>query len=597
MQAASHSSSFTWATIRQQVFQYKKPLVYAHLIAILATLVSVPIPLLMPLLVDEVLLKQPGQAVSLMQSLLPQQWHTASAYIICILLLVISLRLMSLVISVLQARQFTFIGKQISFLIRERLVNHLPKVELREYETQGSGGISARCVTDVETLDKFISESLSKFLVAVLTIIGTAAILLWIDWQLGLIILLLNPAVIYFSRSFGRHVKDLKKRENAAFEAFQLALIETLDSIQQLRASQREGHYFSRVVNAASELKDHAIASHWKTDAVNRLSFTIFLVGFEIFRAIAMLMVVFSDLTVGQIFAVFGYLWFMMGPVQEILNIQYSYYSANAALARLNQLFELKQEPSYPCETNPFAEQRQFDIDFKNVDFSYTAESPVLQDISLKLPAGKKVALVSVSGGGKSTLVNLLLGLYQKDRGDILFNGVPIEQVGYACIRSNIATVLQQPILFNTSVRENLSMGNQHSEQALWQALAIAELADTVKQLPEQLETLVGRSGVKLSGGQKQRLAIARMVLSDPQVVILDEATSALDTETEAKLHRNLKAFLQQRSTLIIAHRLSAIRQADLIYVLDDGKISQAGEHQQLIAQTGLYQTLYQHQH
>ncbi|GGB06478.1 ABC transporter ATP-binding protein [Agarivorans gilvus] len=596
MQAASHSSSFTWATIRQQVFQYKKPLVYAHLIAILATLVSVPIPLLMPLLVDEVLLKQPGQAVALMQSLLPQQWHSASAYIICILLVVISLRLMSLVISVLQARQFTFIGKQISFLIRERLVNHLPKVELREYETQGSGGISARCVTDVETLDKFISESLSKFLVAVLTIIGTAAILLWIDWQLGLIILLLNPAVIYFSRSFGRHVKDLKKRENAAFEAFQLALIETLDSIQQLRASQREGHYFSRVVNAATELKDHAIASHWKTDAVNRLSFTIFLVGFEIFRAIAMLMVVFSDLTVGQIFAVFGYLWFMMGPVQEILNIQYSYFSANAALARLNQLFELKQEPNYPCEINPFAEQRQFDIDFKNVDFSYTAESPVLQDISLKLPAGKKVALVSVSGGGKSTLVNLLLGLYQQDRGDILFDGVPIEKVGYACIRSNIATVLQQPILFNTSVRENLSMGKQHSEAALWQALAIAELADTVKRLPEQLDTLVGRSGVKLSGGQKQRLAIARMVLSDPQVVILDEATSALDTETEAKLHRNLKAFLQQRTTLIIAHRLSAIKQADLIYVLDDGKISQAGEHQQLLAQTGLYQTLYQHQ-
>jgi len=596
MQAASHSSSFTWATIRQQVFQYKKPLVYAHLIAILATLVSVPIPLLMPLLVDEVLLKQPGQAVALMQSLLPQQWHSASAYIICILLVVISLRLMSLVISVLQARQFTYIGKQISFLIRERLVNHLPKVELREYETQGSGGISARCVTDVETLDKFISESLSKFLVAVLTIIGTAAILLWIDWQLGLIILLLNPAVIYFSRSFGRHVKDLKKRENAAFEAFQLALIETLDSIQQLRASQREGHYFSRVVNAATELKDHAIASHWKTDAVNRLSFTIFLVGFEIFRAIAMLMVVFSDLTVGQIFAVFGYLWFMMGPVQEILNIQYSYFSANAALARLNQLFELKQEPNYPCEINPFAEQRQFDIDFKNVDFSYTAESPVLQDISLKLPAGKKVALVSVSGGGKSTLVNLLLGLYQQDRGDILFDGVPIEKVGYACIRSNIATVLQQPILFNTSVRENLSMGKQHSEAALWQALAIAELADTVKRLPEQLDTLVGRSGVKLSGGQKQRLAIARMVLSDPQVVILDEATSALDTETEAKLHRNLKAFLQQRTTLIIAHRLSAIKQADLIYVLDDGKISQAGEHQQLLAQTGLYQTLYQHQ-
>ncbi|WP_411994712.1 ABC transporter ATP-binding protein [Agarivorans sp. DSG3-1] len=592
----SASPAFTWATIRHQIFQYKKPLVYAHLIALLATLVSVPIPLMMPLLVDEVLLNQPGKAISVLQNILPEVWHKPSAYILSILAVVVTLRLSSLVVGVLQARQFTFIGKQISFLIRQRLVEHLPKVELREYETQGSGGISARCITDVETLDKFISESLSKFLVALLTIIGTACILLWIDWQLGLIILLLNPAVIYFSRSFGSHVKDLKKKENAAFEAFQLALIETLDSIQQLRATQRESHYFSRVVGAAGELKDYAIASHWKTDAVNRLSFTIFLVGFEIFRAIAMLMVVFSDLTVGQIFAVFGYLWFMMGPVQEILSIQYSYFSANAAMARLNQLFELKQEPHYPCEVDPFASKQNFDIQFKDVNFSYTEESPVLKNVSLTLPAGKKVAIVSVSGGGKSTLVNLLLGLYQKDSGQILLDNAPIEKVGYSTIRSNIATVLQQPILFNTTVRENLNMGREHNDEELWQALRLAELQVTVEKLPQQLNTIVGRSGVRLSGGQKQRLAIARMILAKPQVVVLDEATSALDTDTEAKLHRNLQGFLDNRSTLIIAHRLSAIKQADLIYVLDDGEISQAGEHQELIQQAGLYQTLYQHQ-
>ncbi|MDO6684012.1 MULTISPECIES: ABC transporter ATP-binding protein [unclassified Agarivorans] len=592
----SASPAFTWATIRHQIFQYKKPLVYAHLIALLATLVSVPIPLMMPLLVDEVLLNQPGKAISVLQNILPEVWHKPSAYILSILAVVVTLRLSSLVVGVLQARQFTFIGKQISFLIRQRLVEHLPKVELREYETQGSGGISARCITDVETLDKFISESLSKFLVALLTIIGTACILLWIDWQLGLIILLLNPAVIYFSRSFGSHVKDLKKKENAAFEAFQLALIETLDSIQQLRATQRESHYFSRVVGAAGELKDYAIASHWKTDAVNRLSFTIFLVGFEIFRAIAMLMVVFSDLTVGQIFAVFGYLWFMMGPVQEILSIQYSYFSANAAMARLNQLFELKQEPHYPCEVDPFASKQNFDIQFKDVNFSYTEESPVLKNVSLTLPAGKKVAIVSVSGGGKSTLVNLLLGLYQKDSGQILLDNAPIEKVGYSTIRSNIATVLQQPILFNTTVRENLNMGREHNDEELWQALRLAELQVTVEKLPQQLDTIVGRSGVRLSGGQKQRLAIARMILAKPQVVVLDEATSALDTDTEAKLHRNLQGFLDNRSTLIIAHRLSAIQQADLIYVLDDGEISQAGEHQELIQQAGLYQTLYQHQ-
>lgn len=585
--------AYSWQKIRQLIFSNKRPLLLAQVIAIFATLASVPTPLLMPLLVDEVLLEQPGPALAALDKILPSAWHGPTGYILSVLFLVFLLRLASTVLGVLQNRQFTIIGKQICFEIRRDLVDYLPKVQLREYETQGSGGISARCITDVETLDKFISESISKFVVAILTVIGTAAILLWLNWQLGLVILLLNPAVVYFSQSFGKRVKELKRKENAAFEAFQLALIETLDNIQQLRSAQREKHYFKEVVSAANELKQRAIDSQWKTDAANRLSFTVFLVGFEAFRAIAMLMVVFSDLTVGQIFAVFGYLWFMMGPVQELLNMQYSYFAANAALTRLNQLFAMQPEPHYPNQVNPFASEGDVAISLRDVDFSYNPESPVLQQVNLEVPAGRRVALVAVSGGGKSTMVNLLLGLYQADRGSIRFNGEPIEKIGYGCIRSNVATVLQQPILFNASVRDNLCLGANHDDQEIWQALDMAELGDTVRELEQGLEAQVGRNGIRLSGGQKQRMAIARMVLSNPKVVILDEATSALDTQTEARLHHNLRQFLKQRTTLIIAHRLSAIRQADIIYVLDDGRVSQSGEHQQLLAQPGLYQTLH----
>ncbi len=583
----------SWGMIRRRVLRQKKPLVTAHIIAIFATLVSVPIPLLMPLLVDEVLLDKPGIAVQTMQDLFPSAWWGPQLYILAILGLVVILRLFSLVFSVWQARQFTIIGKELSFYIRNKLLHHLPQVSLGEYETQGSGGISSRCITDVETIDKFLGETLSKFLISALTIVGTAIILLWLDWQLGLIILLLNPAVIYFSRSFGKRVKDLKKRENSAFEAFQQSLIETLDAIQQLRTVQREKQYFSRVIDAADELRNSAIQSQWKTDAVNRLSFTIFLVGFELFRAIAMLMVVFSDLTVGQIFAVFGYLWFMMGPVQELLNIQYSYFAASAALKRLNEIFSLTQEPQHPCTVDPFNDDQGVEIEFKNVCFSYNSENRVIRDVSLTIPRGKKVAVVAVSGGGKSTLVQLLLGLYEKQKGEIFVNQVPLEQIGYQTVRQNIATVLQQPILFNTSIRENLSMGHQMSDEQLWQALQIAEMKQTIIDLPEGLDTLVGRNGIRLSGGQRQRLAIARMVLTKPQMVIFDEATSALDTETESRLHQNLADFLQGRTTLIIAHRLSAIKQADLIYVIDDGEISQSGQHHDLLEVEGLYQTLY----
>ncbi|WP_440056169.1 ABC transporter ATP-binding protein [Pseudoalteromonas sp. T1lg65] len=588
----AHSSDLTWQELKTKILAHKRALIIAHIVAFFAALVSVPVPLMMPLIIDEVLLQQPGTAVALMDQWLPESWHGPTAYIFTILGLIIVMRLATLVLGVLQARQFTIIGKDISYEIRKRLLDHLPLVQLKEYETQGAAAISSRCITDVETLDSFISQTLSRFLIGMLSIIGTAIILLWLDWMLGLIILTLNPAVIYFANRFGKQVKKLKKEENAAFEALQTSLVETLDAISQLKAIRRESSYFDTVKGAAKDLKHYAIQSQWKTDAVNRLSFTAFLLGFEVFRAIAMLMVVFSDLTVGQIFAVFGYMWFMMGPIQELLGIQYSYYGATAALGRLNQVFAFETETRTQSPV-PVFENNAVTIDFCDVDFEYVENQPVLKKVSLSIPAGKKVALVAVSGGGKSTLVQLLLGLYQKQAGDIKINQVPVEQIGYEQVRENIATVLQQPILFNASIRDNLTMGTEVTDEQLWQALQVAELQHTVEDMPDQLDTIVGRSGIRLSGGQKQRLAIARMVVSDPKVVVLDEATSALDIETEARIHRNLKTFLAGRTTLIIAHRLSAIKQADIIYVLDDGRVTQSGKHNELLGEEGLYQVLY----
>ncbi|KZN32050.1 ABC transporter ATP-binding protein [Pseudoalteromonas luteoviolacea S2607] len=586
----------TWKEIQRQVLAHRKPLILAHIIALLAALVSVPIPLMMPLLVDEVLLEKPGIAVEFMNQLLPSDWHGPTGYILAILIAVMLMRIGALLLGVAQSRQFTIIGKDVSLQIRERLLNHLSRVQLKEFETQGGAAISSRCVTDIETLDSFISQTMSRFLIGLLTIIGTAIVLLWIDLTLGLIILTLNPAVIYFSRQFGKQVKHLTKKKNSAFEAFQTALVETLDAIAQLKAMRREHGYFENVMGAAKDLRYYSVQSQWKTDAVNRLSLTVFLLGFEVFRAIAMLMVIFSGVTVGQIFAVFGYLWFMMGPVQEILSIQYSYYSASGALQRLNQVLDYETEPHSRQSKMHVFEAPQVGIEFENVSFSYNDGQQILSNVSMSIPEGKKVALVAVSGGGKSTLVQLLLGLYQKSQGNILVNGVSVDDIGYNHIREHVVTVLQQPILFNATIRENLSLGRDCTDEQLWHALEIAELASNVKDMEGQLEAVVGRNGVRLSGGQKQRLAIARMVAANPKVVILDEATSALDVETEARIHKNLNQFLQGRTTLIIAHRLSAIRQADIIYVLDDGRVTQSGDHRTLVEEDGLYQVLFGHQ-
>lgn len=590
----TRNRTYNWQYILMIASEHKREIVYANIIAILATLANVPVPLLMPLLVDEVLLNNPATVVKTINAITPESWHEPMLYIIVILVLTICLRLIALILNVWQSRQFTVIAKDVIFRIRLALLSHLEKVSMSAYETLGSGTVASYLVTDLQTVDEFVGSTVSRLLVAILTVFGVAVILLWIHWQMALLILFANPIVIYFTMVLGKQVKQLKKEENSAFAIFQQSLVETLDSIHQIRASNRERHYITRIIDQARFVKEHGAAFAWKSDAANRLSFVVFLFGFDLFRAAAMMMVVFSGLSIGQMFAVFGYLWFMMGPVQEILNIQYAWYGAKAALERINHLPELSLEPEYQHEKNPFDGKHTVGIRIEDVHFSYgNSDTDVLNGIHLDIEPGDKVALVGASGGGKSTLVQVLIGLYTAREGMIYYDGVPVSDIGLDVIRENVATVLQHPALFNDTVRVNLTLGRDLDDVSLWYALEIAQLKQTVKEMSDGLDTVVGRQGIRLSGGQRQRLAIARMVLSEPKVVILDEATSALDAETEYQLHTALDDFLKDRTTIIVAHRLSAIKQANHVYVFEAGVISEQGSHRELLSQDGLYSKLY----
>jgi ATP-binding cassette subfamily C protein len=578
------------------VTRHRRELINANLIAILGAAVSVPIPLLIPLLVDEVLLNQPGSTVAVLQRLFPSEWHGAILYITAILILTISLRLASLILGVWQTRQFTIISKDLIFRMRRDLLLRLQRFSMSEYETLGSSTVASHLVTDLDAIDQFVSQTTSKFIVAVLSILGTAIVLFWMHWQLALFIMLLNPFVIYLTTALGRRVKQLKKKENSAYQLFQESLGETLDAIQEIRAANREKYFVQRVIDAASNIRDHSANYTWKSDAASRFSFMVFLFGFDTFRALSMAMVLYSDLSIGQMLAVFAYLWFMMTPVQEILGIQYAYHSARAALVRINQLMDVGLEPEYPTKTNPFIDHDTVSIETRHLTFSYLPDSPVLKDVNIQIKSGEKVALVGASGGGKTTLVQLLLGLYTPQSGDVLFDGQSVKEIGLDVVRDNVATVLQHPALFNDTIRANLTLGRDFTDEQLWHALEIAQLKETVTKLTDSLNTIVGRNGIRLSGGQRQRLAIARLVLSNPKVVILDEATSALDTDTEHQLHKALQGFLKGRTTLIVAHRLSAVKQADRALVFDNGQLVQDGSHQQLLKEDGLYASLYAEQ-
>ena len=598
-QKAIPTGGYDWAYIIGIALEHKRMLIAANIVAILAVIASVPIPLLFPLLVDEVLLKQPGDLVSIMDTMFPESWHGPVLYIGFVLFFTMVLRIMSLVMSVWQVRQFTLIAKEATFRIREALLDRLRRVSMSEYETMGSGAVASHFVTDINAVDDFLGQSIAKSLISALSLVGITVVLVWMHWQLALFILFMNPLVIYFTMVLGKKVKDLKKRENTAFEIFQQSLTETLDAIQQIRASNREGHYIKDVINKARGIKTHSAAFSWKSDAANRFSFAVFLFGFDVFRAITMLMVVFSDLTVGQMMAVFGYLWFMMSPVQDMLNIQYAFFGAKAALSRINELLVLRIEPEYPHKQNPFEGKRTVGLRVEDISFSYqlsddsVEQTLVLNHVNLDIKPGEKVALVGASGGGKSTLVQVILGMYPPQSGMLYFDDVPVSEIGLDVVRENVATVLQHPALFNDTVRMNLSLGQGYNDEMLWKALEVAQLKDVVEAMPEKLDTVVGRQGIRLSGGQRQRLAIARMVLMDPRLVILDEATSALDASTEARLHEALRTFLKDRTTLIIAHRLSAVKQADRVYVFDGGQIIEEGQHEELLQSDGLYKRLY----
>jgi ATP-binding cassette subfamily C protein len=585
----------SWRGIADELKTHRQRLLLANIVALLAVVASVPIPLLLPLMVDEVLLNHPGRMVATIGAWFPAAWHGPVLFIGAALLLSLVLRLTAILLNVWQGRSFSLLAKEVVFRIRVRMLNRLSKIALSQFETVGAGRVTSHFVTDLNAIDSFLGASVSGFVVSVLTLVGVAGVLFWMHWQLALFILLLNPLVILFSTKLGKRVKDLKKHENRAFEVFQDALAETLDALTQIRAMNREKHYLARVTDKAADIRQHAAAFAWKSDAMSRFSFFVFLAGFDAFRAGAMLMVVFSDLSIGEMLAVFGYLWFMMTPVQELVNMQYSWFAANAALGRINALLGLAGEPQHPALRDPFVGQPTVGIALDHVGFAYDEGETVLDDVSLAVGPGEKVALVGASGGGKSTLVQALLGLYPVRSGQILYGGVPVTEIGWEAVREHVGVVLQHPVLFNDSVRANLTLGRDADDATLWQALEIAQLKDTIAGLPHGLNTVVGRQGVRMSGGQRQRLAIARMIVANPRIVILDEATSALDSDTERRLHQALGAFLAGRTTLIIAHRLSAVRQADRILVFENGRVVEQGGHDELIGRGGLYHKLYHH--
>ncbi|NOX14438.1 MAG: ABC transporter ATP-binding protein [Epsilonproteobacteria bacterium] len=579
---------YSFKTFFTEAKRYKKELILANILALFAVIISTPAPLILPVLIDEVVLKKSGIVVHSIDALLG---HASKpyVYVLIMLVVVIVLRGLFFVFNYFQTKLFTIVSKNISYKLRKDLLNHLSRVAINELEFFGSGKSASLMVVDVDTIENFLGSFISRLIISILTIIGVGVVLLLIHWQLALFILILNPFVIVFTTKIAKKVSILKKNQNKAFEVFQESLNETLELFSQIRASNQDKNYFTRVINAAKEIKNKSIEFTYKSDGANRLSFLIFLSGFEIFRATSILVVLYSDLTIGLMFGIFGYLWVMMTPIQDILNMQYAYHNAKKSLQRINSIFALKCEPQYDHACNPFVRNKANKIEVKNLSFAYDDEKNILEDININIQKGSKIAIVGASGSGKTTLANLLVGLYAFKNGDILYDDCSVEKIGLDVVRDHVYLVLQNPQMFNDTIRENLTFGANVSDKILFKALDIAQLSGFMETQKEGLETMIGRSGVKLSGGQRQRLSIARMIVQNANVVILDESTSALDVHTENRLFDSLNNYLKDKTTIIIAHRLSTIKKADYIYVLNNGIVEEEGTHDELMSLEGTF--------
>ncbi|MFT7879135.1 MAG: ABC transporter ATP-binding protein [Sulfurimonas sp.] len=573
--------------IIKQLLQQKQTLILGNIVALSATLLIVVIPLFIPILVDELLLNKPHGYIAWIEANI---WQSdIKGYVFATLVIILVLRLLSVLLGVLQAKIFVTISKDMTYKMRQALLKHLKRVSLKEYEMMRVGAVTSKLVTDVETIDNFVSTTISKLIIASLTLTFSAVVLLWIHWQLALFILITNPMVVFFTAKLSRNIGKLKKEENRAVGVFQDALTETLELFHQIRAANKESYFFDKTETKAAELKEHATAYGYKSEAAIKFSYLVFLGGYEIFRAVSILAVAYSDLSVGLMLAIFSYLWVMVTPTQDIINFQYVLSTANAACERINTVFELEQERSVVQKDNPFEGCKTLGITVKDLSFSYHKGKSILKNVCMSIPSGSKVALVGASGSGKTTLANILVGFYPFEEGEITYGDISHKNLQLSTIRENIHLILQHPKLFNDTMRFNLTLGKRYSDEAIKQALHIAQLDEVLAGLGNGLDTLVGKDGIKLSGGQRQRVAIARMILSDPRVVIFDESTSALDVHTEEKLFDALQEFLKEKTVITIAHRLSTIKSAEYIYVLEDGSVVDSGTPKALLAKDESY--------
>ncbi len=486
------------------------------------------------------------------------------------------------------------LGQNITRLMRKRVYNHLLTMENQFFENEQVGRIVSRVMGDVDAVEHLITGGVEQLIVSAMTLIGIAAILFRINWQLALFSLIPIPFLVLVMTGFGSKVRLVYRsvREKAAEVTGKLAdSVAGITVVKSFAREPEEQSWFARQLDEYFKMNMEATVL-W-VSYFPMISF-ITGIGSVMILWLGGQQIIGGVLTIGELVAFNSYLGQFYSPVMQISRLS---VQLQRSLASVDRVFELiDREPK--IKDAPNAQEKSHiegRIEFRNVHFSYEPGQPVLHGISFVANPGEMIALVGPSGSGKSTITNLIPRFYDVDQGSILVDGLDVRQWKLASLRSHIGMVLQDTFLFNGTARENLRYGRlDATDEEIIEAAKAARIHEFLASLPQGYDTQLGERGVKLSGGQRQRLSIARTILKDPKILILDEATSSVDSEVESLIQEALEELMKNRTTIVIAHRLSTIKNADRIIAIKDGRIVEEGSHDELMAKKGLYAYLYE---
>ena len=475
--------------------------------------------------------------------------------------------------------------------LREELFGKIVDLPVRYLDTHSHGDVMSRMTNDIENISNTVSSALPSLFSGVLTIIGTASVMLWYCWQLALLSCATVLLTVLATKFLSKRVRKFSRKRQQLLGQLNGTVEEMISGYRTVVAYNHQDMTTEEFCATSDDMTKAGIRTDIFSGVMGPVMNCIGNIGFVIVAAFGGYFSIHGLISVGVISAFIVYAKQFSRPINEIAQV---YGQLQTAIAGAERVFALLDESGEDRNGQALVEDEDATVYFENVNFSYVPGHPVIRDFDLTVPSGKKVALVGSTGSGKTTVVNLLMRYYDIDSGVIRIDGQNIAEVARSSIRKNVAIVLQDTVLFSDTIRNNLLYANEAATQTqLDEAVRMSRCETMLKMLPDGYDTVLTAAGANLSQGQRQLLAIARAFVADPKILILDEATSNVDTRTEKAIQSAMQLIMKDRTSIVIAHRLSTIRDADIIVVMDQGRIVEQGNHEALLARKGKYYDLY----